>query len=135
VQFVHPRIQLAENGQRASSALLGSRVRIEVALFAVGFDQVQVGEVLERDRGPPVFGQQCIMELGGSNSGGKSNLASVVGRVVSSDLPSRRSKTSAHAVPEYRLSKFQRVLPDAWQVEMVVAYLLDFERTEGFLWG
>jgi ATP-dependent Lhr-like helicase len=30
-------------------------------------------------------------------------------------------------VPEYRLSKFQRVLPDRWQVEMVGAYLLDFE--------
>lgn len=38
-------------------------------------------------------------------------------------------------VPEYRLSKFQRVLPDAWQVEMVGAYLLDFEGTEGFLRG
>ena len=30
-------------------------------------------------------------------------------------------------VPEYRLSKFQRVLPERWQVEMVGAYLLDFE--------
>jgi len=30
-------------------------------------------------------------------------------------------------VPEYRLSKFQRVLPDKWQVEMVGGYLLDFE--------
>ena len=29
-------------------------------------------------------------------------------------------------VPEYRLSKFQRVLPDKWQVEMVGGYLLDF---------
>jgi ATP-dependent Lhr-like helicase len=30
-------------------------------------------------------------------------------------------------VPEYRLSKFQRVLPDKWQTEMVGGYLLDFE--------
>ncbi|MGH7635054.1 MAG: hypothetical protein ACRENC_15060, partial [Gemmatimonadaceae bacterium] len=30
-------------------------------------------------------------------------------------------------VPEYRLSKFQRVLPDAWQTEMIGVYLLDFE--------
>jgi ATP-dependent Lhr-like helicase len=29
-------------------------------------------------------------------------------------------------VPEYRLSKFQRVLPDKWQVEMVGGYLLEF---------
>jgi ATP-dependent Lhr-like helicase len=30
-------------------------------------------------------------------------------------------------VPEYRLSKFQQVLPDQWQTEMVGGYLLDFE--------
>lgn len=36
-------------------------------------------------------------------------------------------------VPEYRLSKFQRVLPDPWQVEMVGGYLLDFEATARFL--
>jgi len=38
-------------------------------------------------------------------------------------------------VPEYRLSKFQRVLPEAWQVEMVGAYLLDFEGTARWLIG
>jgi ATP-dependent Lhr-like helicase len=36
-------------------------------------------------------------------------------------------------VPEYRLSKFQRVLPDEWQVEMIGGYLLDFEGTSAFL--
>lgn len=36
-------------------------------------------------------------------------------------------------VPEYRLSKFQRVLPDKWQVEMVGGYLLDFEGARAFL--
>lgn len=36
-------------------------------------------------------------------------------------------------VPEYRLSKFQRVLPDALQVEMVGDYLVDFEATPTFL--
>jgi ATP-dependent Lhr-like helicase len=36
-------------------------------------------------------------------------------------------------VPEYRLSKFQRVLPDRWQVEMVGSYLLDFEGTGAFV--
>ena len=36
-------------------------------------------------------------------------------------------------VPEYRLSKFQRVLPDRWQTEMVGAYLLDFEGTAASL--
>jgi ATP-dependent Lhr-like helicase len=30
-------------------------------------------------------------------------------------------------VPEYRLSKFQQALPEAWQTEMIGAYLLDFE--------
>ncbi|MEI9942158.1 MAG: DEAD/DEAH box helicase [Pseudomonadota bacterium] len=30
-------------------------------------------------------------------------------------------------VPEYRLSKFQRALPDRWQSELVGAYLLDFD--------
>lgn len=38
-------------------------------------------------------------------------------------------------LPEYRLSKFQRVLPERWQVEMVGAYLLDFEATARFLAG
>lgn len=36
-------------------------------------------------------------------------------------------------VPEYRLSKFQQVLPDRWQTEMVGGYLLDFEGTERWL--
>lgn len=36
-------------------------------------------------------------------------------------------------VPEYRLSKFQRVLPDKWQVEMVGAYLLDFDGARALL--
>lgn len=38
-------------------------------------------------------------------------------------------------VPEYRLSKFQRVLPERWQVELVGSYLLDFEGTERWLGG
>jgi ATP-dependent Lhr-like helicase len=36
-------------------------------------------------------------------------------------------------VPEYRLSKFQRVLPERLQVETVGAYLLDFEGTRDWL--
>jgi ATP-dependent Lhr-like helicase len=36
-------------------------------------------------------------------------------------------------VPEYRLSKFQRVLPDRYQSEMIGAYLLDFEGTASVL--
>jgi ATP-dependent Lhr-like helicase len=36
-------------------------------------------------------------------------------------------------VPEYRLSKFQRVLPDALQVEMIGDYLVDFAGVEKFL--
>jgi ATP-dependent Lhr-like helicase len=48
--------------------------------------------------------------------------------------PEVRQKLLA-MVPEYRLSKFQRVLPDTWQVEMVGAYLLDFEGSRAFLAG
>ncbi len=36
-------------------------------------------------------------------------------------------------VPEYRLSKFQRVLPDALQTELVGSYLLDFEGARRWL--
>jgi ATP-dependent Lhr-like helicase len=39
------------------------------------------------------------------------------------------------AVPEYRLSKFQRVLPESRQVEMVGGYLLDFEGARRWLAG
>lgn len=46
--------------------------------------------------------------------------------------PETRQKLRA-LVPEYRLSKFQRALPDRCQTEMVGAYLLDFEGTAGFL--
>lgn len=49
------------------------------------------------------------------------------------DAETRRKLLSM--VPEYRLSKFQHVLPDAWQVEMVGGYLLDFEGTKGLLGG
>jgi len=38
-------------------------------------------------------------------------------------------------VPEYRLSKFQRALPNKFEVEMVGAYLLDFEGAKGWLGG
>ncbi|MGH7297389.1 MAG: DEAD/DEAH box helicase, partial [Polyangiaceae bacterium] len=37
------------------------------------------------------------------------------------------------AVPEYRLSKFQRVLPSALQVEMIGDYLLDFDGARSWL--
>ena len=36
-------------------------------------------------------------------------------------------------VPQYRLSKFQQVLPDRWQTEMIGGYLLDFDGAERFL--
>ncbi len=36
-------------------------------------------------------------------------------------------------VPEYRLSKFQRALPPRFEVEMVGAYLLDFDGATSFL--
>ena len=36
-------------------------------------------------------------------------------------------------LPEYRLSKFQQALPDAFAVEMVGAYLLDVTGTVAFL--
>jgi ATP-dependent Lhr-like helicase len=48
------------------------------------------------------------------------------------DAAETRAKLRA-LVPEYRLSKFQRVLPDRWQSEMVGGYLLDFEGTAGVL--
>ena len=48
--------------------------------------------------------------------------------------PENRNKLVA-MVPEYRLSKFQRVLPDRWQSEMLGAYLLDFAGTEAWLAG
>jgi ATP-dependent Lhr-like helicase len=46
------------------------------------------------------------------------------------DAETRRKLLSM--VPEYRLSKFQRVLLDEWQVEMIGGYLLDFEGARGF---
>ena len=49
------------------------------------------------------------------------------------DLEVRKQLLSM--VPEYRLSKFQRVLPDEWQVEMIGAYLLDFEGAAGFVYA
>lgn len=50
------------------------------------------------------------------------------------DDPEVRRKLLA-LLPEYRLSKFQRVLPEAWQVELVGSYLLDFDGTAEWLTG
>lgn len=36
-------------------------------------------------------------------------------------------------LPEYRLSKFQRALPDVYSIEMIRNYLLDIEGTIQFL--
>jgi len=47
------------------------------------------------------------------------------------DTETRR--TILGRVPEYRLSKFQAALPDAFAVEVVGAYLLDFDRTAEWL--
>ena len=38
-----------------------------------------------------------------------------------------------HSLPEYRLSKFQHVLPRAFALEMVRDYLIDIETTREFL--
>lgn len=48
--------------------------------------------------------------------------------------PDTRQKLRS-LVPEYRLSKFQQVLPDAWQTEVVGGYLLDFDGAERILDG
>jgi ATP-dependent Lhr-like helicase len=50
------------------------------------------------------------------------------------DAEDTRRKLNA-MVPEYRLSKFQKVLPERWQVEMVGGYLLDFEGAGRLLGG
>lgn len=52
-----------------------------------------------------------------------------MGREFWQDPQVRRKLLSV--MPEYRLSKFQRVLPERWQVEMVGGYLLDFEGAAG----
>jgi ATP-dependent helicase Lhr and Lhr-like helicase len=48
------------------------------------------------------------------------------------EQPETRCRLLA-ALPEYRLSKFQRVLPEAQQVEMVGSYLLDFDGARSWL--
>lgn len=64
MHFVPPRVEVGQDGQRASSSLLGSSIRIEVALFAVGFDLVQLGEVQSGIAAlPSLASQQCAMEL------------------------------------------------------------------------
>jgi ATP-dependent Lhr-like helicase len=47
-------------------------------------------------------------------------------------MPEVRQKLRS-LVPEYRLSKFQQVLPERWQTEMVGSYLLDFVGTSALL--
>ena len=44
-----------------------------------------------------------------------------------------RQRNLLALLPEYRLSKFQRVLPDKYQTEMIGGYLLDFAGTAEFL--
>jgi hypothetical protein len=63
VELVDPSVEGVEQRQRAPPPLLTSRPGIEPALLAVVFDRVQVCEDLERDRGPPIFGQQRRVKL------------------------------------------------------------------------
>ena len=63
----------------------------------------------------------------------------VLGELRGADPTETRRKLYS-MVPEYRLSKFQRVLPEKWQVEMVGGYLLDFDAAATFVaswsrWG
>ena len=48
--------------------------------------------------------------------------------------PARRRRLLA-SLPEYRLSKFQPLLPERWSVELVAGFLLDVEGTLAFLAG
>jgi 2'-5' RNA ligase len=57
VELVDPPVEGIDQRQRSPPTLLSTRHCIERALLAVLFDRVQVGEDLERDRGPPIFRQ------------------------------------------------------------------------------
>jgi ATP-dependent helicase Lhr and Lhr-like helicase len=61
----------------------------------------------------------------------ESLLALLKGRGFWDDEQNRRHLRSL--VPQYRLSKFQQVLPDRWQTEMIGGYLLDFDGAARFV--
>jgi ATP-dependent Lhr-like helicase len=81
-----------------------------------------------------VTSENCCLEIKGSglSHDAMSEQLQALRQPAFWTSPDTRQKILA-LVPEYRLSKFQRVLPDALQVEMVGDYLVDFEATARFL--
>lgn len=81
-----------------------------------------------------VTANNCCLEIKGSglsHAALSEQLETLRAPTFWADAETRRKILSL--VPEYRLSKFQRVLPDALQVEMVADYLVDFDATADFL--
>src|SRR5690606_12808466 len=63
VDFLDPAIQGIQNRQRAPPPLFASSLRGQAAFLAFGFDQIEIREVLERNRSSSVLGEQCCMKL------------------------------------------------------------------------
>jgi hypothetical protein len=67
---VDPAVERVEDRQREAPTRFPTGIGVERAVLAVGFDPVEVGEVLERDGGPPVLGEQGRMKLAADVQGG-----------------------------------------------------------------
>src|SRR5512133_137824 len=63
MQLVDPGVQSVQQWERASEPFLGPSASVEATLLAVGFDVVEISEILQRDRGPPIFGQERCVEF------------------------------------------------------------------------
>ena len=63
VKVVDPAVERIEQGQRAPTPFFSTSRGVESTRLAVFLDRVEVDEVLERNRGPPVLGEQRRMKL------------------------------------------------------------------------
>jgi hypothetical protein len=60
---VDPLVQGIEQRQRAPLAFFETLIGRDVSHLAVVLDCIEVGEVFQRNRGPPFFGQEGLMKL------------------------------------------------------------------------
>ena len=60
---IDPFVKGIEQRYRAPPAFFETLIGRDVSHLAVGLDCVEVREVFERDRGPPIFGQEGLMKL------------------------------------------------------------------------
>ncbi|HKY38421.1 MAG TPA: DEAD/DEAH box helicase [Polyangiaceae bacterium] len=122
------RADLGQLLRRAGTALRADAANVTWWTFAGGRINQTLKYALEWKGGWKVIPDNFSIRIEGDGASHDSVQAQLSALAPPEfwSAPETRAKLRS-LVPEYRLSKFQQVLPDAAQSEMIGAYLLDFD--------